>query len=213
VLRSRAVLFGSLYQRILGHPFVYEQVRPAVVGRIDMAPLYRRLEGKRHTILDVGCGTGDALRYLTDFDAYVGYDTDPVALRFARNKYGARADVRFEEGLIDAAQIAELRPTAVVLAGLLHHVSDADATSLLRMIQSSPRLEHVVTQDIVYVPNRHVNNAFAYMDRGRFCRDAEGYRALARSAGLRIDAADIVPAHPKNKRVVYFMMTLSPAGV
>lgn len=204
------MFLGSLYQKVLGHPFVYEHVRPAVVGRIDLSPLYRRLDGKRHTIVDVGCGTGDALRHLGDFDSYVGFDTDPVAIEFARGKYGNRPGVRFEARRVDAAQIAELQPTAVVLAGLLHHLSDEDAGALLRMIQASPRLERMVTLDIVYVPKRTVNNAFAFLDRGRFCRDAEGYRALARDAGLHIEEAGLMQAHPKNKRVVYFVMTLVP---
>src|SRR5580692_3816694 len=100
VLGFATVRFGGLYQRILGHPFVFNQVRPRLLGGIDMSPLYDRLRGERHTILDVGCGTGDALRYLEDFDAYVGYDTDPVAVEYMRAEYGKRPRVRIEHGLV-----------------------------------------------------------------------------------------------------------------
>src|SRR3954470_15225895 len=75
----------SLYQRLLGIPFVYDRVRPFVVGGIDMSPLFRNLQARRDdVILDVGCGTGMALDYLDGFAAYHGFDTDEVAIGFAR---------------------------------------------------------------------------------------------------------------------------------
>jgi SAM-dependent methyltransferase len=210
VLACRVVPLGSLYQRILGHPFVYNQVRPRVLGGIDMSPLYVRLRGTRHTILDVGCGTGDALRYLEDFDEYVGYDTDSVAVDYMRQTYGDRPHVRIERGLVTTREVVEIAPTAAILAGVLHHVPDDYAVALLQTLQASKRLSRVVTQDIVYVPGRVVNNVLSYLDRGKFCRAKEGYEALARAAGLRIEASDLVPSHPSNRFVVYLMMTLVP---
>ncbi len=210
VLACPVVPLGSLYQRVLGHPFVYNQVRPRVLGGIDMSPLYERLRGTRHTILDVGCGTGDALRYLEDFDEYVGYDTDPVAVDYMRQTYGSRPRVRIEHGLVTTREVKEIAPTAAILAGVLHHVPDDYARALLETLQAGPRLTRVVTQDIVYVPGRHVNNALSWLDRGKFCRKKEGYEHIARSAGLRIEASDLVPSHPANRFVVYLMMTLAP---
>jgi SAM-dependent methyltransferase len=204
------VPLGSLYQRVLGHPFVYNQVRPRVLGGIDMTPLYERLRGARHTILDVGCGTGDALRYLTDFDEYVGYDTDPVAVDYMRQTYGHMPHVRIEHGLVTAREVKEIAPTAAILAGVLHHVPDDYARALLDTLQASSRLARVVTQDIVYVPGRYVNNVLSWLDRGKFCRPKEGYESIAHSAGLRIEASDLVPSHPSNRFVVYLMMTLAP---
>jgi SAM-dependent methyltransferase len=209
VLACRVVPLGSLYQRVLGHPFVYNQVRPRVLGGIDMSPLYARLRGTRHTILDVGCGTGDALRYLDDFDEYVGYDTDPIAVDYMRKTYADRPRVRIEHGLVTTREVTEIAPTAAILAGVLHHVPDDYAVALLETLQASKRLARVVTQDIVYVPGRIVNNALAYLDRGKFCREKEGYEAIARAAGLRIEASDLVPSHPSNRYVVYLMMTLA----
>jgi SAM-dependent methyltransferase len=210
VLACRVVPLGSLYQRVLGHPFIYNQVRPRVLGGIDMTPLYVRLYGTRHTILDVGCGTGDALRYVTEFDEYVGYDTDPVAIDYARRTYGHVPHVRFEEGLVTTREVKDIAPTAAILAGVLHHVPDDYARALLETLQTSPRLSRIVTQDIVYVPGRYVNNVLSRLDRGKYCRVKEGYETIARSAGLRVEASDLVPSHPSSRFVVYVMMTLVP---
>ncbi len=210
VLACPAVPLGSLYQRVLGHPFVYNKVRPRVLGGIDMSPLYDRLRGPRHTILDVGCGTGDALRYLDNFDEYVGYDTDPIAVDYMRQTYAGRPHVRIEHGLVTAREVKELSPTAAILAGVLHHVADDYAIALLKTLQASTRLARVVTQDIVYVPGRHINNALAFLDRGKHCREKEGYESIARAAGLRIEASDLVPSNPTSRHVVYLMMTLAP---
>jgi SAM-dependent methyltransferase len=104
----------GLYRTLLGSPFVYDQIRPRVVGGIDMAPLYAMLGSEaQRVVLDVGCGTGDALTHLTALDAYLGIDTDPVAIESARRRYGSRPNVRFECRELTARDVAEFAPTGV----------------------------------------------------------------------------------------------------
>ena len=45
----------GLYRKLLGHPFVYDQVRPRVVGGIDMRPLYDLLAGEAFIRDNVDC--------------------------------------------------------------------------------------------------------------------------------------------------------------
>jgi 2-polyprenyl-3-methyl-5-hydroxy-6-metoxy-1,4-benzoquinol methylase len=202
----------SLYQRLLGHPFVYNHIRPFVVGGIDWSLLYRNLEaGPEDVILDVGCGTGIAHNYLRGFSAYHGYDTDPVAIKFAREKTGA-ANVNYECRLVSAADIASIRPTRVIVCGLLHHLSDDECLGLLRMCASAPSVKRVVTSDIVYLPGQTVSNLLAYFDRGKFVRRQEEYLELIRKAGLAIVRAEIVRSHPKTGKALYLMTTLARSG-
>ena len=203
----------SLYDRILGHPFVYNHIRPRVVGGIDMSPVYDRLGADAgSSVLDVGCGTGDALNYLRALERYVGVDVDPIAIRHARERFGSRVEARFELKRLEPDDVAALAPTHVVMAGLLHHVSDDEALALLRMLRTSPRLRRVVTQDIVFLPGEWLNNVLAALDRGRFCRWQEQYERLVARGDLALIDSAIVPSSPQGGRVKYLVMTSEPRG-
>jgi len=203
----------SLYDRILGHPFVYNYIRPRAVGGIDMSPVYERLGVDAGSlVVDIGCGTGDALNYLRAFGRYVGFDVGAIAIRHARERHGSRLDVRFEHKRLDPDDVARLAPTHVVMAGLLHHLSDHDAVALLRMLRASPRLRRVVTQDIVFLPGERFNNVLAALDRGRFCRGREEYERLVARGDLTLVESAIMSSSPKGRRVKYLVMTLEPRG-
>lgn len=201
----------GLYRRILGHPFVYDQVRPRVVGGIDMRPLYELLpEEARRSVLDVGCGTGDALKYLDRFESYLGVDTDEIAIEAAKKRWGDRPNVRFEARTLRAGDIADLAPTGVVLSGVLHHLTNAEAEGVFRLAAASPRLMRIVTSDIVFLPGKLFNNVMAMMDRGRLCRDPDAYAGLARRAGLVVEQGLTIASSPTSDRVHYHLMALSP---
>jgi SAM-dependent methyltransferase len=200
-----------LWRKLLGHPFVYDQIRPRVVGGIDMRPLYDLLpETARRVVLDVGCGTGDALRYLDRFDVYLGVDNDPVAIEAARARWKHLPNARFEDRRLRAEDIAELAPTGVVLSGVLHHLTNEEAEAVLRMAAGSPDLVRIVTSDIVFLPGQLFNNVMAMMDRGRYCRDPDAYAALARRAGLEVEQGISMTSSPTSDRVRYHVMALRP---
>lgn len=201
----------SLHERLLGHPWVYDRLRPLVVGGIDMTPAYRNLGAAADdVVVDVGCGTGDALRYLDACVAYHGFDTDPRAIAHARKRAAERRDVHYHGRAPSPADFGQIRPTRIMLSGLLHHLPDSEALELLALCAHTPSLRRVATSDVVYLPARPVNNLLAWLDRGRHVRHVEGYRALARTAGLRIVREEIVSCHPTRGRAMYFLMALEP---
>lgn len=201
----------GLYKKLLGTPFVYDVVRPAVVGGIDMSPLYDLLTGPaRRAVLDVGCGTGDALKHLSDTDEYLGIDTDPIAIDAAKRRYGSRPNVRFECRHVHANDVVDFAPTGVVLAGVLHHLTNEEGEGVLRLVAGSPNLVRIVTSDIVFLPGMLFNNVLAMMDRGRHCRHPDAYASIARAAGLDVLHAATMPSAPGNDRVQYHLMALTP---
>ena len=113
----------ALPHRVMGLPFVYDHVRPLAVGGVDFSPLYDQIRDPDAKILDVGCGTGTAQRYLGSFASYVGMDTDPVAVAHAQRRYAAD-NVSFHARICTPEDVERIAPTDVVLAGILHHLDD-----------------------------------------------------------------------------------------
>lgn len=201
----------NLYQRVLGTPFVYNHVRPIVVGGIDWSPFYERVEATASdVVLDVGCGTGVALEYLNSFASYEGIDTDPVAIDFANQAHGARRNTSFKCQLCTTDDVARIQPSRVLLCGLLHHITNDEALTLFAALKASPRLSRIVTSDIVFLEGSTISNFFASLDRGKFCRTRPEYEELVARAGLRVVESDIVRCHPKTGLAKYLMMTIEP---
>ena len=197
----------KVFERVLGNPWVFENVRPLAVGGIDMSPAYHLLRcDSASIVLDIGCGTGDALRHLTGFSSYLGVDTDARAIRFAEQRWRDRANVRFECRTSTVEDMRVLAPTHVAMVGLLHHLDDQTALGLLGTLCESSRLVRAVSLDIVHVPGLLYNNLIASLDRGRYCRDAEGYVSLVERAGLKVTERMLVRSHPKRGLVRYFVL-------
>jgi SAM-dependent methyltransferase len=202
-------MFMSLYDRVLGIPFVYTRIRPLVVGGVDMTPSFSNLEVQPDDVVfDIGCGAGEALKHLTRFRALHGFDTDPTAIAFARKLAVGRANVTFEARAVTAADLDALKPTRVMMNGLLHHLDDEQAIGLLQMCAEVRAVRRIATQDPVILPGQPVSNFLARLDRGKYVRTEAGYRALAAKAGLSIVREQIVRSHPTKGRALYYITAL-----
>src|SRR5205823_11969399 len=168
--------------------------------------------GADDVVVDVGCGTGDALRYLPEFKAYHGFDIDPEAIEFARKAAVGRPGVRYEARELTDEDLRSIQPSRVILAGLLHHLDDESAAELLGMLARTKSIKRIVTQDPVFLRRERVSNLLAWLDRGRFVRTQDGYRGLAERAGLRFDEGHVMLSDPESGRARYFVMTLSTSS-
>jgi SAM-dependent methyltransferase len=191
------------------HPFAYDVVRPLLVGGIDLSPLYRQIDSQDAIILDVGCGTGNALHYLESFQSYLGMDTNPIAVGHARKRHGS-SRVSFEARACTPEDVRRIAPTHVVLAGILHHLSDAEVLELLASLRESPRLRQVLSADIVYLPRHPLGNFLASIDRGAYCRTEAGYVGLVERSGLELRSRFIARSRPHTGLGKYLYMALTP---
>jgi SAM-dependent methyltransferase len=199
----------SLYDRVLGIPFVYTRIRPLVVGGVDMSPSFANLEVQPDdVVVDIGCGPGEALKHIKRFRALHGFDTDPTAIAFARKLAAGRANVTFEARAVTAADLEAIQPTRVMMNGLLHHLDDVQALDLLRMCAAVPSVRRIATQDPVILPGKTLNNFYARLDRGKHVRDVAGYETLFAKANLTMARQEIVRSHPTRGRALYFLAAL-----
>ena len=180
----------TLYERIMGNPWVYDCLRPWFLGGIDIKHVYETIQPvESEVILDVGCGTGAALQYLDGFAHYHGFDTDPVALKAVEKKYSDTHNITLHNRILTAGDVLEIKPNKVLLMGLLHHLSDQEARQLLDSIAAAPTVKRIISWDVYYGSGlKHcISNALARVDRGKFVRKTPAYRQLAKSAGFRIE--------------------------
>jgi len=139
---------------------------------------YGRIEpGMR--VLDIGCGPGYVVNYLPKV-SYFGFDISPQYVAYANRKYGKQGT--FFPQPFDAEMAKKLAPVDLILmAGLLHHLNDAEAIALLELSkQAISRTGRLITLDPCHEPNQSPVAKFLMdRDRGESIRQADQYEALA----------------------------------
>lgn len=132
------------------------------------------------TVLDVGCGPAYYFERLPAV-RYFGFDTEPRYIDYARNRWGDRADFRCT--VLTEEHLADLPPVdAVLLLGLLHHLSDAESRGLLdlaaRALGPGGR---VISVDTCFEPRQgRISRWMSENDRGEHVREPAAFESLAR---------------------------------
>jgi 2-polyprenyl-3-methyl-5-hydroxy-6-metoxy-1,4-benzoquinol methylase len=171
---------STIREFILGSAAGYRAFKVITRGDRTMglmaAQYVRPRAGER--VLDVGCGYGDLSRHLPDVK-YVGIDFNERYISYANRQHTA-------SGEFVLGDVTDLSPeklgtfdTAVAI-GVLHHLSDADATDMLRsvskMLNSPGRF---IAAEPVWEPNQRTTaRVLAALDRGRFVREQSRYKDL-----------------------------------
>jgi SAM-dependent methyltransferase len=176
----------SLWSKFLGTPWVYDRLRPLVVGGFDLSRVFAWMEpSPDDVILDVGCGTGFALDHISNFKEYHGFDPDERAIATAQAAH-PQPNIHLSARIMTASDVQTLRPTKALLLGLLHHLTDNEVGELLRTLQLSGTVKRIITWDPVYRRGKFLNNMLGRLDRGKYVRYEPDYDQLVKSAGLEI---------------------------
>lgn len=164
---------------LLEYAPIYILVQNILRGRRfyeEFVSRYVRPERDRK-VLDIGCGPGVLLPYLPDVQ-YVGVDLHAPYIQWANRWHGHRG--RFLCKSVDSPDLELGSYDIVVGTGLLHHLDDETAVTMLRLARRCLRPGgRFVIIDGCRVPGQSLlARLLLFLDRGCHVRSVEHYRRL-----------------------------------
>ncbi|WP_422773868.1 class I SAM-dependent methyltransferase [Plantactinospora sp. WMMC1484] len=174
---------------LLGHVPLYVALQRGLgADRLRYRCLEELALADGDTVIDVGCGPAYYFERLPRV-RYFGFDTSPRYIEYAQRRWGGdRAEFRCE--VFGEQHLATIPPAdAVLLLGLLHHLSDSDSRHLLRVAgRALAPGGRVIAVDTCFEPRQGaVSRWMSKNDRGEHVRTPEGFVALAREAFTDVD--------------------------
>jgi SAM-dependent methyltransferase len=167
----------ELYQLLVGAPrskerFVREHVRARPGNRV----------------LDVGCGTGELLKWLPAGVDYLGVDIDRGYIDRARAKHGDRA--KFVCADISSHSYERDSYDVAIGYGILHHLDDTTCRdALARIVLALRRDGKAVFGELCRAPGQgFVERKLLDHDRGRHIRTVPQYIDLLRGDFVNVSA-------------------------
>jgi SAM-dependent methyltransferase len=186
---------------LLGHHALYIALQKAVgADRLRYRCLDELALKDGDTVIDVGCGPAYYFGRLPRV-TYFGFDTHARYIEHARTRWGSdRAEFWCET--FGEEHLAKIPPAdAVLLLGLLHHISDDDSRYLLTVAgKALAPGGRVIAVDTCREPRQgRISRWMSDNDRGEYVRTPEAFEALARDAfadvdGQVVDDATRVPS-------------------
>jgi SAM-dependent methyltransferase len=139
-------------------------------------------------VLDVGCGPA---YYFPRLPAvrYFGFDTSQPYIDYARRQFGSD-QAEFHCAVFTEDYLDRLPPVdAVLLLGLLHHLSDEDSRALLALTaRALAPGGRVISVDTCFEPSQgRMSRWMSKNDRGEFVREPAGFTHLASEAFADVD--------------------------
>jgi cyclopropane fatty-acyl-phospholipid synthase-like methyltransferase len=161
-------------------------------------------------LLDLGCGNGALAAHVPDVE-YTGIDNNQSYIDSAERRFGGPRRRFICEDLSTLAETERGTFDAVCAVGVLHHLDDELAVSVIRtgleLLVDGGRF---VTVDPVFHPDqRTVARLLMAMDRGKFVRHPEHYRSLVGEAGAVM--TDRVRFDLNPFPYTHFLMEMTPA--
>src|SRR5262245_1824221 len=119
-------------KRLLGHEAIYVALQRGVgADRLRYRCLDALALKPGDRVIDVGCGPAYYFERLPAGIQYHGFDTSDRYIEYAKRRWGGE-QVEFRNAIFSEDHVSEIAPVdAIMLLGLLHHLSDEESRELL----------------------------------------------------------------------------------
>lgn len=186
-------MLKTIADAVLAHPLAFQAFQ-ALIG----APNCHRRFLEEHVrvragsvVLDIGCGTGNSLKFLGSQVRYTGVDINGDYIEYAKRKYDGRGTFQVADATTSEFD-CEASFDAVFSFGVLHHLPD---TAARRLVGNAMRALKpggaFLSIDPCFAPDQSPMARFLVSnDRGRYVRSETAYRKLF--DGFRIDYVRVV---------------------
>ena len=167
-----------MIKNILNNPLVYHLSQKFFLADNFRKKILKKLINRKNIdLLDIGCGPGNMITYLS-FNKYYGFDTDKKYIEFAKKKY---PDCYFFCEKFTKSSLKKIsKVDIVILFGVLHHISNNEILDLIKNLKLALKKDsQIIILDPVYVKNQNKIAKFLIdNDRGDFVRTTKGYLDL-----------------------------------
>jgi cyclopropane fatty-acyl-phospholipid synthase-like methyltransferase len=133
---------------------------------------------KDDTILDIGCGPADILKYLPDV-RYIGFDISQSYINAAVRRYKDRGTFFCKTVTADA--VSGVNADIVLASGVLHHLNDQECVDLFTLAYNSLKKGgRLITLDGCYIEGQPMLARYIVSkDRGQYIRKPQQYLELS----------------------------------
>ena len=140
-------------------------------------------------LIDIGCGTAEALQFLPDSVTYVGFDRNEAYIEKAKKRY-SHLDATFYCEELSLNYVMKGQPADVVLAlGLVHHLDDSQTIDLFKLAKKLVKPGgFLLTLDPLYEEGQSwLAKYLISKDRGTASRTEAEYKRLALSVCKKVE--------------------------
>jgi SAM-dependent methyltransferase len=173
-------------ERLLAHPVVYKSFKwlvlpDDVLGRL-VAEHYTVADGGK--VLDLGCGFGDFAPFFDTRSIYLGIDHNQAYIETARSRNANSTATFIMADVTDKVVLDHGPYDLIMMSGVLHHLPTETVRELTANVRPllAPGGKFVAMEPVFDPDQRLSARLIIAADRGRFARDAEGYRSLFTSS-------------------------------
>lgn len=157
---------------LLSSPLAFNGIRKFIAGDQRETKRFVSESLKRarvHSVLDVGCGTGDFATCTPTSATYTGIDLNEHYIKYASAHFGGKKKKFAVQDVTEKSFYSKKKFDAVLFVSMLHHLSDDELAAIMPAIKKITG-GVIIIADIIPDPPGFLQKLMVRLDQGRYIR-------------------------------------------